>query len=1185
MKKRSRAGGEVSKARRRKALKPKRRDASKTASSSAPIQDAEVARLTRELDEAREQQTATSEVLQVISSSPGDLQPVFATMLQNAVRICDAKFGNIYRWDGDALHLMASHNTPAALAEARGRLPNRPGPEIPTGRMIATKTFVHVADLAIEHAYSARDPWIVSGVELARVRTLLVVPMLKENELVGAFTIYRQEVRPFADKQIDLVRNFAAQAVIAIENTRLLNELRESLQQQTATADVLKVISSSPGAVEPVFQALLENATQLCGASYGSMWLREGEACRCVAVHGVSSAEYTQRWGTGAIVRLQSDVPISRAAKTKQPFQIADIRASQVYRDGDPLALSAVNDAGMLAIVAVPMLKENHFVGAVVIYSKEARPFTDKQIELLENFASQAVIAIENARLLNELRQRTDDLTEALEQQTATSEVLQVISSSPGDLQPVFQAMLENAVQICDAKFGNIYRWDGDAFSLVATHNTPPALAEARRRSALRPTGLIRRMVATKAVCHVADLAAHEVYTEEREQRAVSGVELGGARTFLAVPMLKENELIGSFSLARQEVRPFTDKQIELVTNFAAQAVIAIENARLLNELRQRTTDLTERTADLTEALEQQTATSEVLQIISSSPGELEPVFRSLLENATKLCGAKFANLYLCEGNGLRAEAMYNAPLAFAEARRREPIIYPGPESTMTRAMAAKRPVQIADISANRASVKSDSVRALAVNIAGARTVLAVPMLRDDEAIGLINIYRQEVRPFTERQVEFVSNFAAQAVIAIENARLLNELRQRTTDLTERTTDLTEALEQQTATSEVLQVISSSPGDLRPVFETMLENAVRICNAKFGNIHRWDGDALHLMATHNTPPAFAEYRRRSLWRPNPSVGRTIATKTVVHVADVAAEEVYTEQREPNYVAAVELGGVRTFLAVPMLKENELIGVFTVYRQEVRPFTDKQIELVKNFAAQAVIAIENARLLNELRQRTTDLTEALEQQTATSEVLQVVSSSPGDLQPVFDAMLAKAVRICDAKFGNIHRWDGDALHLVASHNFPPAYAEARRRSSNRPSPKSSLGRMMATKAVVHVADAAEEPGYAKERDPGAVAAVELVTEGFDTLDLKEAKTLLDALNAFRNGLLVGSSRFRIGRECGIGNRAPQEIKRLLERAVILFVGRHVGLRAGLFATLCLEVTAQRRLTLRVVGRGL
>ena len=432
-----------------------------------------------------------------------------------------------------------------------------------------------------------------------------------------------------------------------------------------------------------------------------------------------------------------------------------------------------------------------------------------------------------------------------------------------------------------------------------------------------------------------------------------------------------------------------------------------------------------------------------------------------MLKNAVRLCEAKFGHIYRWDGDALHLVATQNAPVAFAQARKRSPF-RPSPETPTGRMIANKTVVHTADLRAEKAYANRDPWIVAGVELGGVRTVLMVPMLKDNELIGAFSVYRQEVRPFTDKQIALVQNFAAQAVIAIENARLLNELRQRTADLTE-------ALEQQTATSEVLQVISSSPGDLEPVFDKMLENAVRICDAKFGNIYRWDGDALHLVATHNTPPAFAEARRRSpipsrvrkllsvaCWRP-----KRWFTSPTLRQSRLTLNNAIRQSLQPSNLAVY--GRV---CAVPMLKENELIGAFTLSRQEVRPFTDKQIALVQNFAAQAVIAIENARLLNELRQRTADLTESLEQQTATSEVLQVISSSPGDLEPVFATMLEKAVRICDARFGTIQRWDGDALHLMATHNAPPAFVDARRGSPvHRPAdPNTALGRMVATKTA-------------------------------------------------------------------------------------------------------------------------
>ncbi|MFY9837970.1 MAG: GAF domain-containing protein [Xanthobacteraceae bacterium] len=434
---------------------------------------------------------------------------------------------------------------------------------------------------------------------------------------------------------------------------------------------------------------------------------------------------------------------------------------------------------------------------------------------------------------------------------------------------------------------------------------------------------------------------------------------------------------------------------------------------------------------DLDEALEQQVATSEVLKVISGSPGELETVFQTMLENAVRICGAKFGVLFLCEGeHAARAVAMHGAPQPYVEERRRNPVLRPAPGTMLGRVLTSKQPVQIADV-LNDARYSG----ALLPKLAGARTVLAVPMLKNEVLVGVIYIYRQEVRPFTDNQIALVQNFAAQAVIAIENTRLLNELRQRTDDLTE-------SLEQQTATSEVLKVISSSPGELEPVFNAMLENATRLCAAKFGTLYLREGDAFRAIAMHNVPPALAEVRRRDpLVAPGGTLSRLVNTKKVVHVPDTTADPAYID-RNPWFVMTVELGGFRALLNVPMLKEGELVGAIVIYRQEVGPFTDKQIALLENFAAQAVMAIENTRLLSELR-------ESLQQQTATSEVLGVISSSPGELQPVFDAMLANATRICEASFGNLLLYNGSVFRHVALHNAPQNWAVEQQRDPVAP----------------------------------------------------------------------------------------------------------------------------------------
>ena len=536
----------------------------------------------------------------------------------------------------------------------------------------------------------------------------------------------------------------------------LIRERDEALAQQVATSEVLKVISSSPGELEPVFEAILEKATRICEAKFGVLYRYRDDLFRPEALVGVppSLAEFIRKRGSFVPPR---GIPLDRLLLTKKVVHTVDAAAEQVPPP-------SVTLAGGRTHVAVPMLKNNELVGAIIIYRQEVRPFTAKQIELVQNFAAQSVIAIENTRLIKELRQRTDDLSESLGQQTATSDVLKVISSSPGDLEPVFQAMLENATRICEAKFGLLHRYDNGMFQTAAVLNAPPAFAEhiRQRGSFLPPVGTpLDRLLQSRDV----------IYTADDTAKSNPGVaaRLGGARSLVAVPMLKEKNLIGAIVIYRQEVRPFTDKQIELVTNFAAQAVIAIENTRLLKELRQRTDDLTE-------SLGQQTATSDVLKVISSSPGELEPVFDAMLANAVHICGASFGVLFRLDDGEWRAAAMFGVPPAFAEFWQRGPQ-RAGPRTALGRVAETRQTVHIADVTTEPAYIENKSVFVAAVNLGGFRTILNVPMLKDDELIGAFAIYRQEVRPFTDKQIELVQNFAAQAVIAIENTRLLNELR------------------------------------------------------------------------------------------------------------------------------------------------------------------------------------------------------------------------------------------------------------------------------------------------------------------------------------------------------------------------------------------------------------------------
>ena len=928
----------------------------------------ENARLFNETKEALEHQKSSADILKIVASSVASTDPVFDAIAEAGRRLLPhMRVGlNIVR-DGQ-LHYVGHAGVAEERRTALAKLYPMPlDRETVVGTAILSGKAVVVPDIDAEGLPYKRSLITSRAVGW---KAMIAVPLIRGGDAIGVLSVTRSEPGSFSDREIDIARTFADQALIAIQNARLFNETKEALERQTATAGILNVIASSPSDVQPVFDAIVKSAIPLMGGFSATLTLLEEGKLHLRAYTSTSNAGDEQ-------VKKYFPVPVEtadmgRAVLARVPVAIADFET-------DPHVSAASRDLararGFRAVLFVPLVRNDVAIGTINVTRREPGTFTDHQVGLLKTFANQAVIAIENSRLFNETR-------EALERQTATADILRVISSSTTDTQPVFDVIVERAVRLCGARFGRVYRYDGSLIHMVASHGLSASGLGTVQRTFPRPATddtIAGRVITRRETYFVHDID-RDASVPELSRRMITAL---GTRSQVTIPMLRSGDSIGAITMGWGEPGGFDERKVELLKTFADQAVIAIENVRLFNETK--------------EALEQQTAISEVLRVISNSPTDVSPVLDAVAQRAARICDASDARIWLVEGHQARNVA------GFGDVPAVTNVIPIDRRSPSGRAIVDREAQHVEDIMAS----DDMPIGRAGAEITGWRTILSVPLLREKRALGSIVLRRKDVRPFSENQITLLKTFADQAAIAIENVRLFNETK--------------EALERQTATSDVLRIISTSPGDVQPVLQSIAERAAVLCQAKIGLVARYDGKLLHMAALHGVGAEARDAVQR-LYPMDPSSGGSVAARVVrareaVEVHDVLADPQYAHK------VAAEAGGFRSVLGVPLLREGHIAGAIIVVRPQAGAFPPNHVELLKTFADQAAIAIENARLFNETK-------EALERQTATAEILKVISSSTTDTQPVFEAIVRAAVRLFPMSNATIFMRDGDLMRLHA-----------------------------------------------------------------------------------------------------------------------------------------------------------